>query len=57
MKKLAENQIIGLKHIYDSDTYAKFSENNDDIAVEICGKRGINLLQEHFKNGRLDAME
>ena len=49
MKKLAENEIIGIKHIYDSDAYTKFTENNDDIAVEMCGNVGIHMLQEYLE--------
>lgn len=48
-KKLAENEIIGIKHIHNTDAYTKFAENNDDIAVEICGNIGIHMLQEYLE--------
>lgn len=54
MKKLAENEIIGIKYVHDSNEYTKFSENNDDIAVEICGKIGIHMIQEYLEKEYLE---
>lgn len=50
LKRLAENEIIGIEHIYDSNKYVKFVENIDDIAVDLCGNIGIHMLQKHMEN-------
>ena len=54
LKRIAANEIIGIKHIKDVEAHTKFIENNADIAFEIGGAKGMakiqNTLKERYQN-------
>ena len=49
LKRITANEIIGIEYIKDIEAHTKFSENNSDIAFEICGIKGMTKIQNTLK--------